>query len=202
VSGDVAMGSNNSLGVWDLGDGSDTLIFTGTVTDGGSGGYVSLGLGADTLKLLGSGNGIEFDLGNDNAIDEVRFGADSTYFDLVISNFGFNDILWIGDGKYGYQYEFLNESANELDLDGFRFANNVIWSQIDNAGSADQEVMTLDTAQFEDGSLAEIDNTYGTDGEVIASMDEPSEWVSSSVPLSSTEPTPEPFFPDTNTPTA
>jgi hypothetical protein len=138
----------------------------------------------------------------------------------VISNFGSNDILWIGQGQYGYEYQFLNDFANELDLDDFRFANNVVWSQIDDAGSVDQEVMTLDTEQFTGGSLAAIYNEInpiGIDGEAIASIDEASDWVDGTVittdteissiafipdslPISGTEPTPEPYFPDTNPP--
>ena len=204
ATSDVLMGSNGELGVWDLGGGSDTLVFAATsdISDGGWGGYVGLGEGADSLDLLGTGYGIEFDLGNDGAADVIRFASAYDYTGSVVSNFGSNDILWIGQGQYGYNYEFLNAYANEYDLDDFRFANNVIWSQQQDSGSVAQDVMTLDTVQFDDGSLTAINNSNGTDTVVIADLDDASDWVSGNIadssPLSSTDPTPSPYFPDSN----
>ena len=158
VTGDVLMGSNGSLSTWDLGAGSDTLVFSGTsdISDGGWGGYVELGKGADSLDLLGSGYGVGFDLGNDNSVDVVRFADDHAYMATTISNFGTNDILWIGQGQYGYQYEFLNEFANEYDLEDFRFANDVIWSQSSN----DTIVMSNPDDNYDMG--------YGSDGDSIS----------------------------------
>ena len=115
---------------------------------------------------------------------------------------------------YGYEYKFLNEWANEGALADFRFANNVVWSQTDDDGSASQEVMTLDTAQFEDGSLEAISNPNGTDETVITFLDEASDWVKGTItdqdgtdtfipdssPISATESTTEPYFPDTSYP--
>ena len=206
VSGDVLMGSNGELGVWDLGGGSDTLVFTETsdISDGGWGGYVGLGGGADRLELLGTGYGIEFDLGNDSSADSIKFASALEYSGTVISNFGSNDILWIGQGQYGYEYEFLNEYANEYDLDDFRFANNVIWSQDQDPGTIAQDVMTVDTTQFSDGTLTAISNNNGTDTMVIADLDDDYDWVSGNIadssPLSATSPTPDPdpYFPDSN----
>ena len=192
VSGTVLMGSSENLGVWDLGGGSDTLVFSGTsdVSDGGSGGYINLGLGADSLTLLGGGFGIEFDLGNDDSIDEISFGTDIAYGSLVISNFGTNDILWIGNGKYGYEYELLNAAANLDDLTYFMSGANVIWSQEENGGNSTQEVMTLGTDQFVGVSLT------ASETEAIAELDDASDWVSGWSPISEMEPTPEPYFPD------
>ena len=161
VSGTVLMGSSGSLDTWDLGTGSDTLVFSSTsdISDGGSGGYVELGQGADSLGLYGSGYGVEFDLGNDNSVDVVRFADDHAYMATTISNFGTNDILWIGQGQYGYQYEFLNEFANEYALDDFRFANDVIWTQSSN----DTIVMSNPDDDYGMG--------YGGDGDSISMSD-------------------------------
>ena len=141
-------------------------------------------------------------MGNDGAADVIRFASAYEYTGSVVSNFGSNDILWIGQGQYGYNYEFLNAYANEYDLDDFRFANNVIWSQQQDSGSVAQDVMTLDTAQFDDGSLTAINNNNGTDTVVIADLDDATDWVSGNIadssPLSSTDPTPSPYFPDSN----
>jgi len=144
VSGAVNMGSNGELGVWDLGDGNDTLVFKGTsdVSNGGSGGSINLGLGGDTLELLGTGFDIEFDLGDDLIRDEIFFGMDSAYTGLVISNFGLSDILWIGDGMYGYNYTFLNGEANADELGIFTDLNSIIWSQTDTSSSYYEEVTT------------------------------------------------------------
>ena len=137
VTGEVLMGNDGSLGEWDLGAGSDSLVFTDTsdVSDGGWGGYIDLGAGSDSIELLGSGYGVEFDLGNDTSVDVVRFADDHAYMGTVISNFGSNDILWIGEGKYGYQYQFLNDAANEYDLEYFQFDNEIIWAQNLNSSS-------------------------------------------------------------------
>jgi hypothetical protein len=153
--------------VWDMGSGNDTLTF-GELSDisllGDGSGFISLGSGADQLNLLGSGDGgfgaIEFDLGNDGDVDTIVFGLDSSYTDFTISNFGTNDILFIGAGSYGYGYQFLNEFANEWDLQAFQSAGNVIWSQDLNATSADQSLMTLDQDFFsenDDDSWSALD---------------------------------------------
>lgn len=154
VDGSAQFGFNGDDTVWDLGAGDDSLIF-GQLSDLSSGsgsGYINLGSGSDELSLLGTGDAgfsaIEFDLGNDGDSDTVVFGLDSSYSGFTISNFGETDILFIGLGKYGYGYQFLNEDANEWDLDTFQSIGNVIWSQEEDGGSIDQDVMTLAMDNF------------------------------------------------------
>lgn len=149
--------------VWDLGSGNDTLTF-GELSDisvlGGGSGFISLGLGADQLNLLGSGDGaygsIEFDLGNDGESDTIVFGLDSSYYGFTISNFGTNDILFIGTGSYGYGYQFLNEFANETDLLDFQTLGNVIWSQNVDAYGTEQSIMTLGQGSLETNEKGDL----------------------------------------------
>ena len=146
----IAGSPQNSPNVWDFGNGDDNLIFSSQSSLLGSGdqvGYVTLGLGADRLELNGVGfsdpGGVTFDLGSDQDADTLVF-ASNTYSGITISNFGTEDILYIGKGMYGYGYQLLNNEANLYDLGNFQASNNVIWAQQPDSGL--QDVMTLDSA--------------------------------------------------------
>lgn len=197
VTGSVALNSAGSS-VWDLGAGDDTLIFGSTSdlsSSDGSVGFISLGEGADDLSLFGTGSGpMEFDLGNDTDSDIIRFSQVIGYEGFTIANFGSNDILFIGNGQYGYGYAFLNEFANEWDLNTFKDAGNVIWSQTTDGGDAAQELMTLDTSK--------LDPSTEVDTSVITDLSTDSSWTgvgADTAPLS-IEP-PSPVMPDDQIPT-
>lgn len=217
VDGRAGFGTSDTT-VWDLGGGNDTLIF-GELSDlsllGDGAGFISLGTGADELILLGSGYGfntIEFDLGNDGDIDIIRFGLDSAYAGFTISNFGRDDILFIGSGSYGYGYQFLNELANEIDLQAFRDGGNVIWSQNDDGSGTGQTLMTLDDENFTamgglDGDLysetvtPEGDTIAYRDSSTIESLSDQATWSSiAEAPMSETPPSA--ILPDDYRPTA
>ena len=203
VDGVVGFGDAGSTTIWDLGAGDDTLIFS-ELSDlsllGEGTGFISLGTGADELQLLGSGYGgfgaLEFDLGNDGDADTIVFGLNSGYSNFTVSNFGFDDILFIGAGSYGYGYSFLNGLANEWDLQAFQAAGNVIWAQVNDG--ADQQLMTLDTLNFEsDTAQLGYLSTQAADGtsilaseEFIQQLSDPSAWsaVDASVPMSENPP--------------
>ena len=166
---------------------------------------MSLGSGADELNLLGAGFAIEFDLGNDGDVDTITFGIDSAYAGITISNFGTNDILFIGAGSYGYGYQFLNDLANELDLYNFQQATNVIWQQDTNGGTTDQTLMTLDAdtlftdATLDDGYVETIASETGTtisaEEHIVNGLADDIAWTSLGSPLSDSEdqPSPPPF---------
>lgn len=144
--------------VWDLAGGDDTLVFGEFSTLSTSGfdgeGLISLGTGADELSLEGSAltfGDVEFDLGLDADVDIVRFESSTGYSGVVISNFGDNDILFIGEGEYGFGYEFLNEFANAAQIEEFQSAGNVIWANPDATTDSltdDQTPMTLDLTEM------------------------------------------------------
>lgn len=138
--------------VWDLAGGDDTLVFgeLSTLSTFAGEGLISLGTGADELSLEGSAlafGDVEFDLGLDADVDTIRFDSSTGYSGVVISNFGDNDILFIGEGQYGFGYEFLNEFANAAQIDEFQSAGNVIWGNSDatnDISTDDQTPMVLD----------------------------------------------------------
>ena len=133
ASGYVLMGDHRSYdtSVWDFGAGEDNLTIDGDLAMISSTGqaYFNLGSGSDSIQLGGTvfGNGqIEFDLGDDSSIDEVYIENSLDVTQVSFSNFGSNDILYIGDDMYGYGDIFEN---GYLDHDEFIWAGNAIYSQ-------------------------------------------------------------------------
>lgn len=199
----------SSTTVWDLGGGGDTLTFGEQSTlFGNNFGFVSLGSGADELNLIGiAGYDIGFDLGNDGDVDTVTFGIDSGYAGITISNFGTNDILFIGAGSYGYGYEFLNDYANEFDLYDFQQAANVIWQQDTSGSSTEQTLMTLNAdelftdADSTDGyvetTVSETSTTISAEEYIVSELANDTAWSSLGSPLSASENQPSPpLFPE------
>ena len=140
ASGNVLMGDHRSFdtSVWDFGAGEDTLSIGGDLAMISSTGkaYFNLGNGSDSISLEGSvfGSGqIEFDLGDDDSADFVKIENPIDVMQVAFSNFGNNDVLYIGDNMYGYEDIFVDRY---LENDEFIWAvGNAIYSQEQSDGT-------------------------------------------------------------------
>ena len=135
---------------WELAGGNDKLTFNefsdiSLLGDDGYG-YFDLGSGSDSLSLLGTGFGgwssrIEFDLGDsfwdfytDDSIledgdnDTVNVGLNSSYSGILISNFGEEDVLIIGESEYDFDDIFNSGNNFDDDLSTFLASGNTIRS--------------------------------------------------------------------------
>lgn len=141
ASGNVLMGDHRSFdtSVWDLGAGNDTLSINGDLSMISSTGkaYFNLGSGSDSISLGGSASGfgqIEFDLGDDDHVDVVHINDPRAVQHVSFSNFGHDDILYIGDDMYGYNYDDIFVDRY-LEYDEFIWVGNAIYSQEQSDGT-------------------------------------------------------------------
>ena len=144
---------------WSLADGNDTVIL-GASSDVFGHGLISLGAGADSLFMAGTGDDFMIDLGSDWSADTIAFAATSPsgefgYTGLTINNFSNGDILLIGNDVLTYSglasYTSPGYAADQ---------DSSVWSSFFSAGNRINTIVSNDTLSSGGSTMPSMTGSY------------------------------------------